>query len=361
MILGIPKEIKAGETRVALLPDAVAVLVKAGHAVLVQRGAGVASGHPDSLYRRAGAKIVPTLGDIYRRAGLVVKVKEPLPQEYKFFRSDLILFCYLHLAANRHLARALLKAGVTALGFETLQDKNGKTPLLKPMSEIAGRLSAQLGAQFLRSDGSGKGILLSPTHDSPPGKVLVVGVGNVGRAAAEIAAGLGARVLALDRHLKPLRSWAKKFPNIHLQRFTTGALRRNIPKADLVIGAIYLAGARTPQLIRRDMVKSMARDSVLVDVAVDQGGAAETTRPTSILRPIYRKYGVIHCAIPNLPALVGRSASQALSSVILPYVRRAARLSDPSKIVVDAILRTALNTSGGKLLHPQVRRAFLTH
>jgi alanine dehydrogenase len=360
MILGLPKEVKSGETRVALLPDAVAALVKAGHRVLVQKNAGRASGYPDSLYRQAGATLVSTLREIYRRSQMVVKVKEPLPQEYKFFREGLILFCYLHLAANRPLAMALMKRGVIALGFETLQDKNRKTPLLKPMSEIAGRLSVQWGAQFLRSDGGGKGLLLSPTEHSPPGKVLVVGVGNVGRAAAEVAAGLGARVLALDRHLKPLKTWAKKFPNIHLQRFTSGALRRNLPKADLVIGAIYLPGARTPQLIRRDMVRAMTTNSVLFDVAVDQGGAAETTRPTSIPRPIYRKYGVIHCAIPNLPALVGRSASQALSTVILPYVRRAARLGSPQKFLGDSILKTSVNTGGGKLLHPQVRRALLT-
>jgi alanine dehydrogenase len=360
MILGIPQEIKPGETRVALLPEAVGALVRAGHTVWVQRGAGKASGHSDAQYRQAGAKIVSTLREIYRRAQLVVKVKEPLPQEHQLFRPGLMLFCYLHLAANGPLTHALLKKKVTALGFETLQDKSGKTPLLKPMSEIAGRLSAQLGAQFLRSDGGGQGLLLSPTHFSPPGQVLVVGVGNVGRAAAEVAAGLGAKVLALDRHLKPLRSWAKKFPNIHLQKFTPGALKRNISKADLVIGAIYLPGARTPQLIRRAMVKSMQRGSVLFDVAVDQGGTSETTRPTSILRPIYRQYGVIHCAVPNLPALVGRSASQALSGVILPYVKRAARLGTVSKIISDVILRTAVNTSGGKLVRPQVRRTLLS-
>lgn len=360
MIIGLPKELKSGETRVALLPDAVAALVKAGHRVLVQKGAGRSSGHPDSAYRRAGAKIISNLVDIYRRAQMVVKVKEPLPSEYKFFREGLILFCYLHLAANRSLAQALMKKRVTALAFETLQDEKGKVPLLRPMSEIAGRLSTLLGAQFLRSDGGGKGLLLTPTQDSPPGKVLVVGVGNVGRAAAEVAAGLGVPVLALDRHLEPLRSWAKKFSNIHLQHFTPGALRRNLPKADLVIGAIYLPGAKTPQLITRPLVKLMTPESVLFDVAVDQGGTAETTRPTSIARPIYRKYGVIHCAIPNLPALVGRSASQALSKVILPYVRRAASLG-PRKILTDAKLKSAVNIEAGKVVHLQVRRALLTH
>lgn len=357
MRIGLPKELKEKETRVALTPEAVGSLIRDGHNVLIQRGAGRLSGFPDSLYRQTGAKMVSTLAEIYRRVDLVVKVKEPLPREYKFFRPGLILFCYLHLAPNKKLVHALCKSRVTALGFETLLDSRGRTPLLRPMSEIAGCLSAQLGAQFLRSDAGGKGTLLSATDYSPPGKVLVVGAGNVGRAAAKVAAGMGARVLALDRHPGPLRSWAKKFSNIHLQTYTPAALRRNISKADLVIGSIYIPGARTPQLIRKAMVRSMAAGSVLVDVAVDQGGAAETTHPTTIARPVYRRFGVIHCAIPNLPALTGRSATQALSKVILPYVRRVAGKRSAEKILQDGMLKSAVNIHRGKIIHPAVLKA----
>lgn len=357
MIIGIPKEIKDHEDRVALLPAEVKRLKQKGHRVLVERHAGIKVGVTDQAYRQAGATIVSQARDLYGRCELVVKVKEPLPAEYGFFRSDLILFCFLHLAANRVLARRLRDSGITALGYETLEDRRGGTPLLKPMSEIAGRLSVYLGAHYLRSDQGGKGILLSPTHYSDGGRVTIVGGGNVGRAAAEVAVGLGAQVDLFDLHPQKLKSWAKDFPKLRPARSTPQALSRSIAKADLVVGAVYVHGARTPQVIRSRMVKKMEPSSVLVDVAVDQGGASETTRPTSLSKPVYLKYGVIHCAVTNLPALVSRTASQILSKEVLPYVERIGKKKTASELVNDSVLKSAVNISGGEIIHPKVKES----
>lgn len=354
MILGVPKEIKDHENRVALLPEAVQLLVRRGHRVLVQCLAGVGAGYADQEYRRVGARLIKTAAELYRNSELVVKVKEPLPGEYSFFRRDLTLFCFLHLAANPKLTRRLARSGITALGFETLEDREGGTPLLKPMSEIAGRLATQLAVQYLRSDLGGKGVLLSPTEYSDPGKVVIIGGGNVGRASAEVAAGLGARVLVLDRAPEPLRRWARWFPNIELAKSTPAKIARQLRNADLVVGAVYIPGARTPRVITRKMVKAMQRGSVLIDVAVDQGGVSETTRPTTISHPVYELYGVLHCAITNMPALVSRTSSQVLSRVILPFVLKVAKKKSPSEILADRELRTAVNVSGGKVIHPQV-------
>lgn len=357
MDIGLPKEIKDHEFRLALLPEAVKVLVKKGHQVRVQRGAGRTIGISDKQFQKAGARIVASARELYRRSQLIVKVKEPLEQEYPFLRPDLWVFGYFHLAANRHLARALKRIGVTAIAYETLLDSEGRTPLLKPMSEIAGRLSTQLGLQYLRSDTGGKGVLLSPTSNSPPGKVLVVGGGNVGRAAAEIAAGLHAQVVVLDRYPAKLNYWSQAYPNIEVLRSNPRALRRWIPWADLVVGAVYIPGARTPQVIRKEMVKKMEEGSVLVDVAVDQGGAAETTHPTSISHPTYKKFGVIHCAVTNLPALTSRTSSHALSQVVFPYVQRLAQKKSVEAILADPKFRGAVNVTGGKILHPGVLKA----
>lgn len=355
MIIGIPKEIKDHEKRVALLPEAVRALVRRSHRVLLQRNAGSGCGYSDTAYRKAGASIVASAGELYQRSQLVVKVKEPLPKEYPFLREDLTLFCFLHLAANPHLARALLNSGGTALGYETVEDRQGRTPLLKPMSEIAGRLSTQLGMNYLRTDLGGKGVLLSPTEYSPRGRVVVIGGGSVGRAAAEVAAGLGARVLVLDRHPEPLKKWANSFPTIDLVKSSASSIGRSLTMADLVIGAVHIPGARTPQVIKRDMVKEMEEGSVLVDVAVDQGGASETTRPTSLSQPTYEKYGIIHCAIPNMPAMVSRTSSQVLSNAILPYVMEISRKKRVTDLLKDKVLKSAVNIYGNRIIHPRVK------
>jgi alanine dehydrogenase len=355
VIIGIPKEMKDQEKRVALLPEAVAVLAASGHRVLVQKGAGTGSGYADAEYRSAGATMVPRAELLYKTSEMVVKVKEPLRAEYRFFRPNLKIFCYLHLAANRSLTRALLKSGAVALGFETLEDAQGGTPLLKPMSEIAGRLAVMLGGHYLQKNHGGRGVLLSPTHFSPPGKVTVVGAGSVGRAAAELAAGLGAEVVVLDIRAVELEPWARDFSNIRLLLSEKNSLSAHLRDSDLVVGAVYVHGARTPKVISREMVRGMPKGSVLVDVAVDQGGAAETTRPTSISRPIYLRYGVVHCAVTNLPALVSRTASQALSRAILPYVQKVAEKTSWEELTRDSLLTSAVNVAAGKIIHSKVK------
>ncbi len=358
VIIGIPKEIKDHEGRIVLLPDAVQDLVRSGHQVLIQRGAGVGSGYLDEDYRAAGARIVANAKSLYAQTDLLLKVKEPMAQEYGFLRKGMLLFCYLHLAANRSLTQTLVRKGVRAIAFETIIDKFGHTPLLQPMSEIAGRLSTQLGAQFLRSDMGGKGILLSPTHQTQPGKVTVVGGGHVGRSAAEVATALGAEVEVFDLYPNHLSSWARRYSRIQVKKSQAKALSQSMANADLVIGAVYIPGAKTPQVIRRTMVQGMKRGSVLVDVAVDQGGASETTRATSITEPTYTRYGVIHSAIPNLPALVSRSASQALSRVVLPYVLRVAAMKDVLKVFSDRHFREGVNVWDGEICHLKVKEVW---
>jgi len=353
MIVGVPKEIKDHEGRVALLPDAVAALVSGGHRVLVQHRAGEGSGYPDALYRKAGAELVTTARSLYGASQMVVKVKEPLPAEYDYFRPDLRLFCYLHLAANPRLTRALVRSGVEALAFETLIEGRA-TPLLRPMSEIAGRLSVTIGAHFLQTDKGGKGVLLSPTDFSEGASVVVVGGGSVGRAAAEVAAGVGARVTVFDIRPEALRMWAKRFPSLRVEASSSKAIAEALKQADLAVGAVYVPGAKAPQVIRRAMVQRMEPGSVLVDVAVDQGGTSETTRPTSHSNPIYRRYGVIHYAVPNMPALVSRTASQVLSRVLLPYVLRVAEKKTTEEMQADSAIASSLNIIEGKISHPAV-------
>lgn len=357
MIIGIPKEIKDHEKRVILLPDAVAALVRRGHRVWVQRRAGVGSGYEDFDYQRAGARLVSSPRDIYRGADLILKVKEPLPREFRFFHRGLVLFCFLHLAADKPLARALQRAGVTALGFETLEKPSGVTPLLKPMSEIAGRLSVQLGVHYLRTDQGGKGVLLSPTDYSEAGNVTILGGGNVGRAAAEAAAGLGARVRVMDLAPGRLEAWARRYSRVEVMGFNSRRLSEALRHTDLAIGAAYVPGARAPRVIKRGMVKQMQAGSVLVDVAVDQGGTSETTRPTSLSRPVYTRYGVIHCAVPNLPALVSHTASKILSKAVLPYVIQVAEMKEVQRLLADKVLATAVNVHAGRIIHPRVRDA----
>lgn len=353
MIIGVPKEIKDHEGRVALLPEAVAELACAGHRVLVQRGAGAGSGYPDALYRRAGAELVAGARSLYARAELVVKVKEPLPKEFAYFRPGLKIFCFLHLAANPRLLRALCRKSVTALAFETVIE-NGATPLLKPMSEIAGRLSVVVGAHYLQSQNGGKGVLLSPTDYSAGARVTVVGCGSVGRAAAETAAGMGAKVLALDLRPESLASWAARFSAIRLESSSAPAVAAALRDSDLVVGAVYIPGAKAPKVIQRAAVQRMEPGSVLVDVAVDQGGASETTRPTSHSHPIYRRYGVIHYAVPNMPAMVSRTAAQVLSTVLLPFVLKVASCEDVEALQADPVLSGALNVHAGRVVHPSL-------
>ncbi|MBI2335894.1 MAG: alanine dehydrogenase [Deltaproteobacteria bacterium] len=320
MIIGITKEIKDGEGRVALLPEAVRSLVRQGITVLVEKGAGCSAGFPDMLYKKAGGQLINQASRVWQRADLIVKVKEPLLQEFKYFRPGLKLFCFLHLAANPRLVVALKKHRVKIYPFEEYRNAQGLTAILHPMSEIAGKLSIALGLHFLGRVQGGKGVW--PNH------VVVVGAGSVGLAATQVALGVGARVSLFDVNKKKGLSHLKRNPQLKFYLSRPQTLSTQMKHADIVIGAVHVPKSKTPHVIRAAMVKKMEPGSVLVDVAVDQGGASETTHPTSHSHPSYVKYDVIHVAIPNIPALVPRTASIALSKVVAPLVPKVLKNSN---------------------------------
>lgn len=352
MRIGIPKEIKTKEGRVALIPSAVSELTGRGHEVYVQSGAGVASGYPDQDYRRAGAQVVPDAQTLYARAQLVVKVKEPQPAEYAWLRPDHVLFSYLHLAANPELARVLAETGLTAVAFETVEE-DGRLPLLVPMSEIAGRLAVQIGANLLHSYRGGRGILLGGLPSTERGRVVILGAGVVGGNAAAVAAALGAQVTVFAPHRAALERMHALGPNVTALPSFPAFIEKAVYDADLLVGAVLVTGARTPKLVSAQMVSGMRSGAVIVDVSVDQGGCVETTRPTDYDNPTYTVGGVVHFAVTNMPGAVPRTASQALSTVLAPYVLRLASsdgLSDPA-------LAQGINVRGGQIVHPAVRES----
>ncbi len=321
MTIGIPKEVKDQEFRVALTPKGVRDLVASGYRVVVQDGAGEGSGFPTRQYDQAGAVILPDAKTTYQEAHLIIKVKEPQAEELPFLRKDHVLFAYLHLAASRFLTEGLMEIGCTAIAYETIEDHDGQFPLLRPMSEIAGRMSVQLGAQFLEKHHGGSGVLLGGVPGVPPGKVLIVGSGVVGTAATKIAVGMGAEVTVLSLDLDQLREidlWYQGRVKTVLS--SQSQLEGYLPDADLVIGAVYLPGARTPRIISREMVSKMKTGSVIVDVSVDQGGLAETTRPTTHTEPVYLVDGVLHYAVPNIPGIVPHTSTLALTNATLPFI-----------------------------------------
>lgn len=326
MRIGIPQEIKVGETRVAVTPQGVSELVCLGHDILVQRGAGSRSGWTDSQFRRAGAKLTPSLKEIYRYAELICKVKEPQAQEIPLLKEGQALFSFLHLAGNPRLLKDLQKRKVVAIAYELIKRDDGHLPLLAPMSEVAGRMATLIGANLLRSDFNGKGILLSRVGKVPCGTVGVIGCGHVGQAAISVAYGLRAKVYAVDKDTKKLRALKKRYGK-RLQVFPSN--RANIHKvvraSDLLIGAVLIVGKRAPQVVTTTMVRAMSPGSVIVDVAIDEGGCVATSRPTPIDRPVFEKYGVLHCAVPNFPALVPQTASQLLASAVFPYLKKLAQ------------------------------------
>jgi alanine dehydrogenase len=321
MIVGVPREIKADEYRVALLPVGAEELTEAGHAVLFEAGAGLGSGIPDALYEAAGATILAEAAEIWSRADLVVKVKEPQPEEWPGLRAGQILFTYFHFAADEPLTRAVLGSGITAIAYETLRDPKGSLPLLTPMSEVAGRMSIQEGAKYLERPQEGRGILLAGVPGVAPAEVAILGGGVVGSNAAKVAAGLGAHVRILDVNLDRLRYLDDIMPpNVTTLYSDRHTILESIERADLVIGAILIAGARAPRLVRRDDLARMKPGSVIVDVAIDQGGCIETSRPTTHRRPTYVVDGVVHYCVTNMPGAVGRTSTYALCNVTLPYV-----------------------------------------
>src|SRR2546423_9698105 len=319
MIIGVPREIKEQEQRVALLPAAVEQLTKRGHTVLVEKNGGVGSGYPDQDYKKAGAEIIDLAKDVFASADLIVKVKEPLSAEFPLLRNGQIIFTYLHLAASKALTDALLKSGVTGIAYETIQ-VNNRLPLLEPMSEIAGRMSVVMGANFLAKYNGGSGVLLGGVPGVRPGRVVVVGGGTSGVNALRMAKGLGADVSILDIDVERLRFLDLAMDNLHTVYSSEANLNELMPECDLLIGAVLLPGAKAPKLITRGMLRKMKRGSVLVDIAIDQGGCAETSRPTTHLQPTYIEENVIHYCVANMPAAYARTATQALTNVTYRYI-----------------------------------------
>jgi len=348
MIIGVPKEIKEQEQRVALLPSAASQLTRRGHSMLVEKNAGIGSGYPDEEYVKAGAEIVPEAKDVFARADLVVKVKEPLKAEFPLLRKGQILFTYLHLAASKSLTEALLKSGVTAVAYETIQVDH-RLPLLEPMSEIAGRMSTVMGANFLAKHNGGSGVLLGGVPGVLPGRVVVVGGGTSGVNAARMATGLGADVTILDIDLEQLRYLDLSIISANTLYSSEANLLELMPDCDLLIGAVLVPGAKAPKLITRAMLRKMKPGSVLVDISIDQGGCAETSRPTTHLDPVYVEEGVIHYCVANMPAAYARTATQALTNVTYRYVELLADFGLEKACKKQPALVGGINTRDGHL------------
>lgn len=362
MIIGLPKEIKQDETRVALTPAGVEMLVGAGHRVLVERGAGAAIGFPDEEYGSAGAELRDDPGEVYRQAEMIVKVKEPMPDEYAYLREGQVIFTYLHLAAAPELAEFLMERKLVAIAYETVQLPDGSLPLLLPMSEIAGRMTVQIGARLMENAFGGKGMLLGGIPGVEPAQVVIIGGGIVGTNAANIALGLGARVTILDVSAQRLRYLDDLFE----RRATTVmsnsvSIAEHVARADLLVGAVLIPGAKTPRLVTADMVRRMAPGSVIVDVAIDQGGCIETAdRVTSHSEPTYRRYNVIHYAVPNIPAAVGRTATMGLTNATMPYVMELADKGWERAVRENEALAKGVNVLHGEITNQAVAEALGT-
>jgi alanine dehydrogenase len=356
MIIGIPREIKEQEQRVALLPSAASQLTRRGHSVVVQKNAGIGSGYPDDDYVKAGAEIVEQAKEVFARADMVVKVKEPLDAEFPLLRKGQILFTYLHLAASKSLTEALLKSGVTAIAYETIQVDH-RLPLLEPMSEIAGRMSVVMGANFLAKYNGGSGVLLGGVPGVLPGRVVVVGGGTSGVNAARMAAGLGADVTILDVDLERLRYLDLSIINANTLYSSEANLLELMPECDLLIGAVLLPGAKAPKLITRQMLRRMKPGSVLVDISIDQGGCVETSRPTTHLDPVYVEEGVTHYCVANMPAAYARTATQALTNVTFRYLELLADHGLQGACKKQPALIGGINTRDGRLTCKAVAEA----
>lgn len=355
--IGVPREVKIAEGRVAMTPDGVRECERYGIAVCVETGAGDGASISDSDFVAAGAKIVPTAADAWAQP-MVVKVKEPKKEEFGFLRRDLTLFTYLHLAAYPDVAQALITAGTTSFAYETVQMPDGSLPLLAPMSEVAGRLAPQMGAHFLESHNGGRGVLMGGAPGVRPAKVVVLGAGNVGWNAAWIAAGMEAEVILIDKNIDRLRY----VDQIHRGRISTlasnrGSIERSVLDADLVIGAVLVAGGRAPVVVSEDMVRTMKRGAVIVDVAVDQGGCIETTHETTHTDPVYVQHGVVHYAVGNMPGAVSHTSTYALTNVTLPYQLEIAREGARSAVEKNPALAYGLSTHHGHVTYEAVATA----
>lgn len=359
MRVGIPKEIKPDEYRVALLPVGAHVLVKDGHEVLIESQAGIGSGYRDEDYSAAGAKIIDTAEQVISESELIVKVKEPQSEELIKFLDSQIIFGYFHFAGSEELTKSCLEKNITALAYETLVDAKGQLPLLKPMSEVAGKMSIQEGAKCLEKPMMGRGILLGGVAGVAPANVLVLGAGVVGSNAAHVAAGLGANVIIMDIDIEKLRHIDEIMPdNVTTIYSDPHAVEKYALEADLIIGALLIPGARAPRLIKREMLKRMKRGAVLIDVSIDQGGCFETSKPTTHHDPIYVIDDIVHYCVTNIPGAVGRTSSQALCNATLPYIQKLSNLGLDSFLNENKGNRNALNIHTGKIKHLAVANAF---
>lgn len=359
MITGILKEIKVAEHRVCMTPSGVEVLIENGHSVLVENEAGTDSGFSNEAYLHAGADVVETPAEIYERADMVMHVKEPQPSEYSLIRKDQIVFTYLHLAAERNLTEALVKAGSVNIAYETIQKDDGSLPLLTPMSEVAGRMAAQEGAKYLELHQGGSGVLLGGVPGVAPGNVVVIGGGVVGINAARIACGLGAKVYLLDTNLDRLRYLSEVMPsNCFPIMSSQPVLRELLKDADLVIGAVLIPGAKAPKLITREMLKGMKPGSVMVDVAIDQGGCFETSRPTTHTEPTFAVDDIVHYCVANMPGAVAKTSTLALTNATLPYALQIANKGWKKACRDNSDIKPGINVVQGKITCKGVAEAF---
>ncbi len=359
MKIGIPKEIKNNENRVSATPSGVAELVRNGHCVYVQHTAGENSGFTDSEYEKAGATILPSIKDVYDTAEMILKVKEPIKEEYNLIKKDQLIFTYFHFASDEELTKAMIKSGAVCLAYETVRTPDNALPLLIPMSEVAGRMSIQAGAMFLEKPNGGKGKLIGGVPGVKPAKVLVLGAGVVGYNAAIIAAGMGARVVITDISLPRLRYIAEIVPpNITTLFSSDHNIREELPDTDIVVGSVLIPGAKAPHLITRDMLKLIQKGSVMVDVAIDQGGCFETSHPTTHSNPTFEIDGVIHYCVANIPGAVPQTSTLALDNATLPYAIKLANKGWRQACKEDKALEQGLNIVEGKVVFPAVAKAW---
>lgn len=359
MIIGVPKEVKTKETRVAVTPEGVHQLAQAGHKILVEQKAGLASGFADETYIQAGAALCRTSKEVWEKAELIVKVKEPIGTEYNYLREGLVLFTYLHLASVPPLVDALCRSRTTGIGYETVEREDGSLPLLTPMSEVAGRIATQIGTYLLHANHGGKGLLLGGVTGTGKGLVTVIGGGHVGLNAAFVAAGLGAEVVILDVKEHKLKGIEDRFyGKVKAVRSTPESIAEWTKKSDLVVGAVLVSGDKAPQVVSKEMVGAMEEGSVIVDVAIDQGGCIETSHPTTHAEPTYKERGVTHYCVTNMPALTPRTSTEALTKATLPYALKLANLGVAKAVDQDPALKLGLQTEKGKAIHPVIKKLF---
>ncbi|MBT8302905.1 MAG: alanine dehydrogenase [Bacteroidia bacterium] len=359
MKIGVPKEIKNNENRVGMTPAGVYELTRKGHEVYVQSTAGIGSGFADADYEKVGATIIDSIQEVYALADMIVKVKEPIKEEYDLVKEGQILFTYFHFASSKELTLAMIKSKSICIAYETVEDSDGSLPLLTPMSEVAGRMAIQQGAKYLEKPIKGRGVLLGGVPGVPPGKVLVLGAGVVGVQAAKMAAGLGAHVTIMDINMKQLRYVNDVMPNHVVTEFSSEYnIRNRIKDHDLIVGSVLIKGAKAPKLISKDMLKEMRPGTVVVDVAVDQGGCMETTKPTTHEDPTYIIDDVVHYCVANMPGAVPYTSTLALTNVTLPYVLRLADQGWEKACKNDKTLSKGLNIIEGKIVYPEIAEAF---